>query len=85
MRWAVIYGTILTVARALGEYGAVNLVSSEVVGKSLTLPLYVDNSVSSEFNPTAAYSAGLLLALISLVILLGMTTFSNRRRAEDTE
>jgi sulfate transport system permease protein len=85
MRWAVIYGTILTVARALGEYGAVNLVSSEVVGKSLTLPLYVDNSVSSEFNPTAAYSAGLLLALISLVILVGMTTFSNRRRAEDTE
>jgi sulfate transport system permease protein len=85
IRWAIIYGTILTVARALGEYGAVNLVSSNIVGKGLTLPLYVDNRVT-EFDPTAAYSAGLLLAVISLIILIGMTTLSNRRRTtKDTE
>jgi len=79
IRWAIVYGTILTVARALGEYGAVNLVSSNIVGQGFTLPLYVDNRVT-ELDPTGAYSAGLLLAVISLIILVGMTTFSGRRR-----
>jgi ABC-type sulfate transport system permease subunit len=46
-----------------------------------TLPLYVSNSFQ-QFQPTAAYSAGLLLAVISLLILVGMTTFSTRRRKE---
>jgi sulfate/thiosulfate transport system permease protein len=82
IRWAVIYGGILTVARALGEYGAVNLVSSTVVGQSLTLPLYVDNRVN-QLDPTSAYTAGLLLAVISLLILVGMTTLSGRRRTEE--
>jgi sulfate/thiosulfate transport system permease protein len=81
IRWAVIYGTILTVARALGEYGAVNLVSSNIIGSGLTLPLYVDNRVG-QLDPTAAYSAGLLLAIISLLILVGMTMLSGRRRKE---
>ncbi len=82
IRWAVVYGTILTVARALGEYGAVNLVSSGIVGQGLTLPLYVDNRVN-QLDPTAAYSAGLLLAVISLIILVGMTSFSTRRRTTE--
>ena len=85
IRWAVIYGTILTVARSLGEYGAVNIVSSNIVGQSLTLPLYVNNRVS-QLDPEAAYSAGLLLAVISLLILVGMTAFRGRRRqSEATE
>jgi sulfate transport system permease protein len=79
IRWAVIYGTILTVARALGEYGAVNIVSSGFIGQGLTLPLYVDNRVN-QLDPTAAYSAGLLLAVLSLIILVGMTSLSSRRR-----
>jgi sulfate/thiosulfate transport system permease protein len=81
IRWAVVYGTILTVARALGEYGAVNIVSSSIVGQSLTLPLYVDNRVG-QLDPTAAYSAGLLLAVISLLILVAMTMLSGRQRKE---
>jgi sulfate/thiosulfate transport system permease protein len=80
IRWAVVYGTILTVARALGEYGAVNIVSSNIVGQTLTLPLYVNNQVN-QLDPEAAYSAGLLLAVISLIILIGMTAFSSRRRS----
>jgi sulfate transport system permease protein len=84
IRWAVVYGTILTVARALGEYGAVNIVSSNFIGSSFTLPLYVDNRVN-QLDPTAAYSAGLLLAVLSLLILVGMTTFSGRRRQEAHE
>jgi sulfate transport system permease protein len=84
IRWAIVYGTILTVARSLGEYGAVNIVSSNIVGQSLTLPLYVNNRVG-QLDPTAAYSAGLLLAVISLLILVGMTALSGRRRAEASE
>jgi ABC-type sulfate transport system permease subunit len=45
--------------------------------------LYVDNRVN-QLDPTGAYSAGLLLAVISLVILVGMTMFSRRRRTEVT-
>lgn len=81
IRWAVVYGTILTVARALGEFGAVNLVGSNYVASGLTLPLYVDNRIN-QLDPTAAYSAGLLLAIISLVILVGMTTLSTQRRKD---
>ncbi len=81
IRWAIVYGTILTVARSLGEYGAVNIVSSNIVGQSLTLPLYVNNRVG-QLDPTAAYSAGLLLAVISLLILTAMTAFSGRRHKE---
>jgi sulfate transport system permease protein len=81
IRWAIVYGTILTVARSLGEYGAVNIVSSNIVGQSLTLPLYVNNRVS-QLDPQSAYSAGLLLAVISLLILVGMTAFSGRRHKE---
>jgi sulfate transport system permease protein len=81
IRWAVVYGVVLTAARALGEYGAVNIVSGNVVGQTQTLPLYVNDSFT-QFQPTAAYSAGLLLAVISLLILIGMTTFSARRRKE---
>ena len=84
IRWAVIYGTILTVARALGEYGAVNLVSSNIIGQGLTLPLYVSDRVN-ELDPTGAYSAGLLLAVISLIILITMTSLSGRRRRGEVE
>jgi sulfate transport system permease protein len=81
IRWAVIYGVILSTARALGEYGAVLVVSSNIVGKTQTLPLFVQSSVS-QLDTTAAYSAGLLLAVISVVILVGMTLLGRQRRRE---
>jgi sulfate transport system permease protein len=84
IRWAVVYGVVLTAARALGEFGAVNIVSGNQVGVTQTLPLYVNDSFQ-QFNPTAAYSAGLLLAVISLLILVGMTSFSSRRHKEIAE
>jgi sulfate transport system permease protein len=81
IRWAVIYGVILSTARALGEYGAVLVVSSNIVNKTQTLPLFVQQNVS-ELDTTAAYSAGFLLAVISVVILLGMTLLGRQRRRE---
>jgi sulfate transport system permease protein len=81
IRWGVIYGVILSTARALGEIGAVLVVSSLVAGQTLTLPLLVYQR-ASQLGPgavTAAYAAATELAVISLVVLLAMTAFSSRR------
>jgi sulfate/thiosulfate transport system permease protein len=81
IRWGVAYGVILSTARALGEIGAVLVVSSLVAGQTLTLPLLVyqrDSQVGSG-SITAAYAAATELAVISLVVLLAMTLFAPRR------
>lgn len=82
IRWAVVYGVVLSTARALGEYGAVSIVSGNVVGQTQTLPLYVEQQFRT-FDTTAAYSAGCLLAVISLLILGGMTFLGRHRRQEN--
>jgi sulfate transport system permease protein len=81
IRWGVIYGVILSTARALGEIGAVLVVSSLVAGQTLTLPLLVfqrDSQLGSS-SITAAYAAATELAVISLIVLFVMTFFSPRR------
>jgi sulfate/thiosulfate transport system permease protein len=81
IRWGVIYGVILSTARALGEIGAVLVVSSLVAGQTLTLPLLVfqrDSQLGSG-AATSAYAAATELAVISLVVLLAMTALSSRR------
>ena len=80
IRWGVIYGVILSTARALGEIGAVLVVSSLVAGQTLTLPLLVfqrDSQLGSG-AATSAYAAATELAVISLVVLLAMTALSSR-------
>lgn len=79
VRWAIIYGVVLSTARALGEFGAVSIVSGNSLGQTQTLPLYVQYQFQN-FNQTAAYSAGFLLAVISVVILVAMTLLSRQRR-----
>jgi sulfate/thiosulfate transport system permease protein len=81
IRWGVIYGVILSTARALGEIGAVLVVSSLVAGSTLTLPLLVFQRASQPgaSSVTGAYAAATELAIISLVVLLAMTAFSSRR------
>ena len=81
IRWGVIYGVVLSTARALGEIGAVLVVSSLVAGQTLTLPLLVYQR-DSQLGPgsiTGAYAAATELAVISLVVLLAMTALSPRR------
>jgi sulfate transport system permease protein len=81
IRWGVIYGVILSTARALGEIGAVLVVSSLVPGYTLTLPLLVYQRAEQPGAAavTGAYAAATELAVISLVVLLAMTAFSARR------
>ena len=81
IRWGVIYGVILSTARALGEIGAVLVVSSLVAGQTLTLPLLVYQR-AGQLGPgaiTSAYAAATELAIISVVVLLAMTALSPRR------
>ena len=84
IRWGVAYGVVLTTARALGEIGAVLVVSSNVAGQTLTLPLLVYQRSSDLGNQavTSAYAAATELAVMSLVVLLAMTVLGPRR--EDT-
>ena len=81
IRWAIVYGVVLTAARALGEFGAVSIVSGNIVGQTQTLPLYVEERFRT-FDSTAAYSAGFLLALISLLVLAAMSLLTRRRTRE---
>jgi sulfate/thiosulfate transport system permease protein len=81
IRWGVAYGVVLTTARALGEIGAVLVVSSNVAGQTLTLPLLVyqrDSQIGSG-SITGAYAAATELAVMSLIVLLAMTVLSPRR------
>jgi sulfate transport system permease protein len=72
---------VLTTARALGEIGAVLVVSSNVAGQTLTLPLLVyqrDSQLGSQ-AVTGAYAAATELIVISLVVLVAMTLLGSRR------
>jgi sulfate transport system permease protein len=81
IRWGVAYGVVLTTARALGEIGAVLVVSSNVAGSTLTLPLLLyqrEDQVGSQVS-TSVYALATELAVISVAVLLLMTLFGSRR------
>jgi len=80
IRWAVGYGVVLTTARALGEFGAVSVVSGRLAGQTETLTLRVQNEYE-RFDLTGAYAASALLALMAVAVLLAMTLLERRRRA----
>ncbi len=77
IRWGVAYGVVLSTARALGEFGAVSVVSGRITGQTQTLPLYVQQEFTN-FDTTGAYAAALVLALIALTTLFAMN-FAKRK------
>jgi sulfate transport system permease protein len=79
IRWAVVYGVVLTTARALGEFGAVSIVSGRIAGQTQSLPLYVQNQYEN-FDVTGAYAAAMVLALLALATLLGMNLLTRLTR-----
>jgi sulfate transport system permease protein len=72
IRAGVTYGVILTTARALGEFGAVSIVSGKIAGRTSTLTVHVEEQFQ-QFDLVGAYTSSLVLAVIALVIVLGMT------------
>lgn len=79
IRWGLTYGVVLTVARALGEFGAVIMVSSGFPGVSQTLTLLVHARYIDDHNTFGAYCAATLLMGIALVTLLLMTLLDRKR------
>ncbi|HEY7207796.1 MAG TPA: sulfate ABC transporter permease subunit [Gaiellaceae bacterium] len=77
IRWAVIYGVVLTTARVIGEYGAVSVVSGGIAGRTQTLTLYVQDAYEN-FDTTGTYAASVLLASIAIATLVLMTTLRPR-------
>jgi sulfate/thiosulfate transport system permease protein len=71
IRWGIAYGVVLTTARALGEFGAVSIVSGKLSGRTETLPLRVEERFQS-FDLTGAYAAAIVLALLAVATLLAM-------------
>jgi sulfate transport system permease protein len=72
IRWAVIYGVILTTARCLGEYGAVAVVSGRIVGRTETATTLIDDMIQN-FQTSGAYAVAVVLAVIAVLVLVLMT------------
>jgi sulfate/thiosulfate transport system permease protein len=77
IRWGVVYGVVLTTARALGEFGAVSVVSGRIEGQTQSLPLYVQDRFEN-FDLTGAYTAAVVLALLAFATLLAMNLLTRR-------
>jgi sulfate transport system permease protein len=80
IRWGVTYGVILATARALGEFGAVAVVSGRISGSTETMPLYV-RKLFDTFNVSGAYAAAVVLALLALLVLVGMNLLQRKEPA----
>jgi sulfate transport system permease protein len=80
IRWGLTYGVVLATARALGEFGAVSVVSGKLSGETETATLFVEQRFH-QFDLTGAYAASVVLALMALAVLLSMNLVNSRRRA----
>jgi sulfate/thiosulfate transport system permease protein len=79
IRWGAAYGVVLTTARALGEFGALSVVSGHIVGRTQTLTLQVEDRFQA-FDLTGAYSAAVVLALMAMVVILTTSMLNSRRK-----
>jgi sulfate transport system permease protein len=78
LRWGIAYGVVLSTARAIGEFGAVSVVSVKISGQTETLTLLVEKRFQN-FDVAGAYAASALLAVIALATLLAMTLIKPRK------
>lgn len=81
IKWGLLYGVILCNARAMGEFGAVSVVSGHIRGLTNTVPLHVE-ILYNEYNYAAAFAVASLLALLALVTL-AIKTFAEWRMREE--
>jgi sulfate/thiosulfate transport system permease protein len=84
IRWGLLYGLILTNARAMGEFGAVSVVSGNIADKTQSLPLFVEDAYK-QYETEAAFSAAVLLALLAVVTLVLKEILERKTRIKDVE
>lgn len=78
--WALLYGVLLTNARAIGEFGAVSVVSGSIRGETMTLPLQIE-LLEQDYNTVGAFTAAAALSLLAVFTLLIKKRLEARRRA----
>ena len=83
IRWGVVYGVTLTVARSVGEFGALLVVSGNILGRTQTATLYVHDTIES-FRPNGAYAASVVLAGLSFIFLIGMEAVRRHMASRET-
>jgi sulfate transport system permease protein len=83
IKWGLLYGVILCNARAMGEFGAVSVVSGKIRGRTNTLPLHIE-ALYDDYNFTGAFAVASLLALLALVTL-GLKTWVEHKNAAQDE
>jgi sulfate transport system permease protein len=83
IRWGLLYGIALTTARAIGEIGAVLLVSGNIKGQTETATIYILNAFDERLD-TQGNVVALTLAAVSIALLIGIETFKHRRVREVT-
>lgn len=79
IKWALLYGVILCTARAMGEFGAVSVISGHLRGKTNTLPLHVE-ILYNEFNTTAAFAVSSILVILAVWILIARNIVEWKRK-----
>ncbi|MFT4100574.1 MAG: sulfate ABC transporter permease subunit CysW [Burkholderiaceae bacterium] len=82
IKWALLYGVVVTNARAVGEFGAVSVVSGTIMNQTLTLPLLVEQ-LNNDYKTAAAFTAAALLACMALVTLVAKGIMERRQRTRD--
>lgn len=84
IRWGLLYGLILTNARAMGEFGAVSVVSGNIANTTQSLPLFVEDAYK-QYETEAAYSAAVMLAFLAVITLVLKEILERKTRIKDVE
>ncbi|CAG9424009.1 sulfate/thiosulfate ABC transporter permease CysW [Providencia alcalifaciens] len=84
IRWALLYGVVLTNARAIGEFGAVSVVSGAIRGETYTLPLQVE-LLHQDYNTVGAFTAAAILALLAMITLIVKSALQWHLSRQQTE
>jgi sulfate transport system permease protein len=83
IRWGLLYGVLLTNARAMGEFGAVAVVSGSILGQTTTLPIFVEQAYKN-YQTEAAFGAAVILALLAAVTLILKEILERRTHVKTT-
>jgi sulfate/thiosulfate transport system permease protein len=84
IRWGLLYGLILTNARAMGEFGAVSVVSGNIANATQSLPLFVEDAYK-QYETEAAFSAAVLLAFLAVITLILKEILERKTQIKEVE
>jgi len=81
IKWAFLYGVVLCTARAMGEFGAVSVLSGHLRGKTNTLPLHVE-ILYNEFQYVPAFAVSSILVILAVILLIARNVLEHKGKGE---